>query len=75
MLHTLRSALAIALAITLATLWAVSATALTDKEALSRTIQKVDAPQGRLILTFEVGTTRELRAPPELLQGLQNDMT
>ena len=68
MWHTLRSTLAVALV----TLCVVPTMALATKEAVSGTVQNVDAQQGRMIFSSEEGKTMELRAPAELLEGLKN---
>ena len=68
MFHTLRSILAVALA----TLFVASAIALAAEEMLSGTVENVDPQQGRMILRAEEGKAMELRAPTDLLTGLQN---
>jgi len=68
MFRTLLSTLAIALA----GLFVVSAVALAAEGTMSGTVQNVDPQQGRMILSSEAGKSVELRAPAELLTGLQN---
>ena len=68
MFRTLLSTVAVALT----ALFVVSAVALAAEETVSGTVQNVDAQQGRMILSSEAGKTMELRAPAELLTGLQN---
>jgi len=68
MFHTFRSTLAVALAV----LCVASAVALAAKETVSGTVENVDPQQGRMILRAEEGKAMELRAPAELLIGLQN---
>ena len=68
MFHTFRSTLAVALAV----LCVASAVALAAKETVSGTVEHVDPQQGRMILRAEEGKAMELRAPAELLIGLQN---
>ena len=60
------------LAVALATLFVASAVALAAEETVSGTVENVDAQQGRMILRAEEGKAMELRAPTELLTGLQN---
>lgn len=68
MFHTLRCILALALA----TLFVASAVALAAEETVSGTVENVDPQQGRMILRAEEGKAMELRAPTDLLTGLQN---
>jgi len=68
MFRTFRSTLAVALAV----LCVASAVALAAKETVSGTVENVDPQQGRMILRAEEGKAMELRAPAELLIGLQN---
>lgn len=68
MFRTLRSILAVALA----TLFVASAVALAAVATVTGTVENVDPQQGRMILKAEEGKTMELRAPGELLTGLQN---
>src|SRR5262252_3323538 len=68
MFRTLLSTVAIALAV----LFVVSAVTLAAEGTMSGTVQNVDPQQGRMILNSEAGKTMELRAPAELLTGLQN---
>jgi hypothetical protein len=68
MFRTLRSILAVALA----TLFVASAGALAAVATVSGTVENVDPQQGRMILKAEEGKTMELRAPADLLTGLQN---
>jgi|GraSoiStandDraft_12_1057312.scaffolds.fasta_scaffold76511_1 lipopolysaccharide export system protein LptA len=68
MYRTLRSILTVALAV----LFVASAVALTAVETVSGTVENVDPQQGRMILRAEEGKAMELRAPTELLIGLQN---
>jgi len=67
MFRTLRSILTGALAV----LFVVSAVALAA-ESVSGTVENVDPQQGRMILRADEGKAMELRAPTELLTGLQN---
>ena len=67
MFRTLRSILAAALVV----LFVASAVALAA-ETVSGTVENVDPQQGRMILRAEEGKAMELRAPTELLIGLQN---
>ena len=67
MFRTLRSILAAALVV----LFVASAVALAA-ETVSGTVENVDPQQGRMILRAEEGKAMELRAPTELLTGLQN---
>lgn len=68
MFRTLRNILVVALA----ALFVVSAVALAAEETVSGTVENVDPQQGRMILRAEEGKAMELRAPTELLIGLQN---
>ena len=68
MYRTLRSILTVALAV----LFVASAVALTAVETVSGTVENVAPQQGRMILRAEEGKAMELRAPTELLIGLQN---
>ena len=67
MVRTLRSTLAVALAM----LFVASAVALAADETVSGTIQSVDARKGQITVKSEAGQTVELQAPVELLAGLQ----
>lgn len=67
MFHTLRNILTVALAV----LCVASAVALAA-ETVSGTVENVDPQQGRMILRADEGKAMELRAPTELLTGLQN---
>ena len=60
------------LAVALATLFVASAVALAAEETVSGTVENVDAQQGRMILRAEEGKAMGLRAPADLLIGLQN---
>src|SRR5215831_13746484 len=68
MFRTCRSILAVALA----ALFIASAVALAADATVSGTIENVDPQQGRMILRAGEGKAMELRAPTELLTGLQN---
>src|SRR5262245_3693955 len=68
MCRTLHSILAVALALLLV----ASAVALAAEETVSGTVENVDPQQGRMILRAEEGKVMELRAPADLLTGLQN---
>src|SRR5262245_3738935 len=68
MYRTLRSLVAVALA----ALFVASAVALAAEETVSGTVQNVDPKQGRMILRADESRTMELRAPGELLIGLQD---
>jgi len=68
MFRTLRSILTVALAV----LFVASAVALAAEATVSGTVENVDPQQGRMILRAEEGKAMELRAPTELLTGLQN---
>jgi hypothetical protein len=59
------------LTVTLAVL-CISAMALAAEGTLSGTVQNVDPQQGRLTVRSGEGNIVELRAPGELLTGLQN---
>src|SRR5215468_10802287 len=68
MFHTLCKTLTIALAV----LWIMSAVALAANGTLSGTVQNVDPQQGRLTVRAGEDNVVELRAPAELLIGLQS---
>lgn len=68
MIRTLRSTLAVALAV----LFVASAVALAAEGTVSGTVQNVDPQQGRITLSSGEDTIVELRAPAELLAGLQS---
>jgi hypothetical protein len=68
MFRTLCSTLTVALAV----LFVVSAVALAAEGTVAGTVQNVDAQQGRITLNSREDKTVELRAPAELLVGLQN---
>lgn len=68
MCRTLHSILAVALALLLV----ASVVALAAEETVSGTVENVDPQQGRMILRAEEGKVMELRAPADLLTGLQN---
>ena len=68
MYRTLRSFVAVALA----ALFVASAVALAADETVSGTVESVDPRQGRMILKADEGKTMELRAPGDLLMGLQD---
>jgi len=67
MFRTLRSTLIVALAM----LFVASAVALAAEGTVSGTVQNVDPQQGRITLNSGEDKTVELRAPAELLVGLQ----
>jgi hypothetical protein len=67
MFRTLRNILTIALT----ALFVASAVVLAA-DTVSGTVENVDPQQGRLILRAEEGKVMELRAPTDLLTGLQN---
>ena len=67
MFHTLRKTLTVALAV----LCATSAVALAAEATLSGTVQNVDPQQGRITVRAGEDNVVELRAPAELLIGLQ----
>ena len=71
MFRTCRSSLTVALAV----LFIASAVALAAEEAVSGSVENVDPQQGRMILRADEGRAMELRAPTELLIGLQNGDT
>src|SRR5262249_44163262 len=60
------------MAVVLAALFVASAVALAAEETVSGSVQNVDPQQGRMILRANEGKTMELRAPGELLTGLQD---
>ena len=68
MCRTLHSILTVALAV----LCVASAVSLAAKETVSGTVENVDPQQGRMILRAEEGKAMGLRAPADLLIGLQN---
>ena len=68
MCRTLHSILTVALAV----LCVASAVSLAAEETVSGTVENVDPQQGRMILRGEEGKAMELRAPTDLLIGLQN---
>jgi hypothetical protein len=68
MFRTCRNILAIALAV----LFIASAVALAAQDTVSGTVENVDPQQGRMILRADEGKAMELRAPTELLIGLQD---
>ena len=68
MFRTCRSFLAVALAV----LFVASAVALAAQETVSGTVENVDPQQGRMILRADEGKAMELRAPTDLLTGLQD---
>lgn len=67
MFRTLCSTLIVALAM----LFVASAVALAAEGTVSGTVQNVDPQQGRITLNSGEDKTIELRAPAELLVGLQ----
>jgi hypothetical protein len=71
MYRTLSSVLTVALAVLLVAS-AVALAAVETVETVSGTVENVDPQQGRMILRAEEGKAMELRAPTELLTGLQN---
>jgi len=60
------------LIVALAGLFVASAVALAAEGTVSGTIQNVDAQQGRITISSGEDKTVELRAPAELLVGLQD---
>jgi hypothetical protein len=71
MFRTLHKTLTVALA-----LWCVTSTlALAADSALSGTVQNVDPQQGRITIRAGADNVVELRAPAELLIGLQSGDT
>ena len=68
MFRTLRKTLAVALAV----LCVTSAVALAADGTLSGTVQNVDPQQGRITVRAGEDNVVELRAPAELLIGLQS---
>ncbi len=68
MCRTLRSILTVVLALLLV----ASAVARAAEDTVSGTVENVDPQQGRMILRAEEGKVMELRAPADLLTGLQN---
>src|SRR5919205_4407041 len=68
MFRTLRKTLTVALAV----LCVTSALALAADDTLSGTVQNVDPQQGRITVRTGEDNVVELRAPAELLIGLQN---
>ena len=67
MLHTLRITLIIAAAV----LCIASAGAMAAESTLSGTVENVDPQQGRITVRAGEDTLVELRAPAEILKGLQ----
>jgi hypothetical protein len=68
MFRTCRSILTVALTV----LFVASAVALAADATVSGTVENVDPQQGRMILRADEGKTMELRAPGDLLTGLQD---
>ena len=68
MFHTLYKTLTVALAV----LCVTSAVALAADSTLSGTVQNVDPQQGRITVRAGEDNVVELRAPAEILIGLQN---
>jgi hypothetical protein len=68
MFHTLRNTLTIALAV----LCVMSAMTLAADRTLAGTVQNVDPQQGRITVRAGEDNVVELRAPAELLIGLQS---
>ena len=68
MLYTLYKTLTVALAV----LCVMSAVTLAADEAVSGTVQNVDPQQGRITVRAGEDKVLELRAPAELLIGLQS---
>jgi len=68
MFHKLRKTLTVALAV----LCVMSAVSLAADGTLSGTVQNVDPQQGRITVRAGEDNVVELRAPAELLIGLQN---
>ena len=68
MVHTLCKSLTVALAV----LYMTAAIALATTDTLSGTVQNVDPQQGRITVRAGEDTVVELRAPGELLIGLQS---
>lgn len=68
MFHTLYKTITVALAV----LWVTSVVALAANDTISGTVQNVDPQQGRITVRAGGDNVVELRAPAELLLGLQN---
>jgi hypothetical protein len=68
MLRTLRKTLSVVLAV----LCIASAVGLAAESTLSGTVQNVDPQQGRIIVKSGQDRVIELRAPSDLLTGLQS---